>query len=180
MAFNNEMIDPAQGIAADEDSSEALVRRAAALINPASGLANDYLNVFNEIVMLIELRPSMPAISEDIAAWHPIHYRDYFLASTLPGRHVALRAWSDLEPGFRSRFETHVTSLDALVQAAIRTILEFGATNEPESDMLERYCEDAGLMLRSHIELLTDFVNLGSAARVKDPQAIADELFNAA
>jgi hypothetical protein len=28
--------------------------RASALVNPASRLANDYLNLFNEIVMLIE------------------------------------------------------------------------------------------------------------------------------
>ena len=36
------------------------VRRAEALVNPASGLANDYLNLFNEIVMLVEQLPTMP------------------------------------------------------------------------------------------------------------------------
>jgi len=34
-----------------------LQSRAEAIVNPASGLANDYLNLFNEIVMLIEQLP---------------------------------------------------------------------------------------------------------------------------
>src|ERR1700759_5053507 len=37
-------------------------KRAEALVNPASGLANDYLNLFNEIVMLIEQLPTMPEL----------------------------------------------------------------------------------------------------------------------
>ena len=35
-------------------SGGSRTRRAEALVNPASGLANDYLNLFNEIVMLLE------------------------------------------------------------------------------------------------------------------------------
>ncbi len=38
------------------------------LVNPASGIANDYLNLFNEIVMLIEQLPTMPELFDDIKA----------------------------------------------------------------------------------------------------------------
>ncbi len=42
---------------AAEGPLEDIQRRAEAIVNPASGLANDYLNLFNEIVMLIEQLP---------------------------------------------------------------------------------------------------------------------------
>ena len=56
------------------------------LVNPASGIANDYLNLFNEIVMLIEQLPTMPELIDDIKARKPTTYEDYFVNSSLPGR----------------------------------------------------------------------------------------------
>lgn len=38
---------------------DTLEERAAALVNPASGIANDYLNHFNEILLLIENLPTL-------------------------------------------------------------------------------------------------------------------------
>src|ERR1700686_5113082 len=64
-----------------------LESRAAALVNPASGLANDYLNLFNEIVMVIEQLPEMPELIDDLLAWRPTTYIEYFTRSVLPGRH---------------------------------------------------------------------------------------------
>ena len=37
----------------------------AANINPRTGLATDYLNHFNEAVMLLEMVPDMPECAED-------------------------------------------------------------------------------------------------------------------
>ena len=65
--------------------ADSLESRAMALVNPASGLANDFLNVYNEILMLIELLPTMPELADDIAAWRPASYRAYFMQSPLPG-----------------------------------------------------------------------------------------------
>ena len=63
------------------------------LVNPASGIANDYLNLFNEIVMLIEQLPTMPELIDDIKAWKPTSYEDYFIHSPLPGRESAIEAY---------------------------------------------------------------------------------------
>jgi hypothetical protein len=46
----------------------------------------------NEIVMLIEQLPSMPELIDDIFAWRPTSYQDYFTRSVLPGRGSALEA----------------------------------------------------------------------------------------
>ena len=77
-----------QELGAEPDG--ALEARAAALVNPASGLANDFLNVYNEILMLIEMLPAMPELADDIFGWRPCSYRSYFMQCNLPGRAEAL------------------------------------------------------------------------------------------
>ena len=91
--------------------ADSLESRAMALVNPASGLANDFLNVYNEILMLIELLPTMPELADDIAAWRPASYRAYFMQSPLPGSDQALAVYAGLDPGFRALFEANVEKL---------------------------------------------------------------------
>ncbi len=90
---------------AAEGSLEDIQRRAEAIVNPASGLANDYLNLFNEIVMLIEQLPAMPELIDDILKWRPVSYQSYFSNSILPGRVSALEAYEKLDLSFRKDFE---------------------------------------------------------------------------
>ncbi len=47
----------------DAAARAALLR--AANINPRTGLATDYLNHFNEAIMLLEMVPDMPECAED-------------------------------------------------------------------------------------------------------------------
>ena len=62
----------------DEDTRAALLR--AANINPRTGLATDYLNHFNEAVMLLEMVPDIPECAEDFLAWTPLTYPEHFLS----------------------------------------------------------------------------------------------------
>ena len=55
----------------------------AANINPKTGLATDYLNHFNEAIMLLEMIPSMPECTGDFLAWEPLSYAEHFIASQL-------------------------------------------------------------------------------------------------
>src|SRR3546814_4894183 len=47
-------------------------------INQNTLLATDYLNHFNEIIMLLELLPSMPECYADAAEWRPKSYAAHF------------------------------------------------------------------------------------------------------
>jgi hypothetical protein len=47
-------------------------------INPITGLATDYLNHFNEAIMMLELAPEMPDCMEDLSAWRPLSYCEHF------------------------------------------------------------------------------------------------------
>ena len=61
-------------------------RLADANINPATGLATDYLNHFNEAIMLLEMLSSCPECRDDFLGWRPMSYREHFAASRFKGR----------------------------------------------------------------------------------------------
>ena len=57
----------------------------AANINPRTGLATDYLNHFNEAIMLLEMIPDMPECAEEFLRWQPLSYREHFTAFPFQG-----------------------------------------------------------------------------------------------
>jgi hypothetical protein len=56
------------------DEAARAARLRAANINPRTGLATDYLNHFNEAIMLLEMIPDMPECAEDFLLWYPLSY----------------------------------------------------------------------------------------------------------
>ena len=72
------------------DDAPAAGRRA------ADGLSNDYLNHFNEVLMLVEIAADAPEIVEDLKDWRPISYPDYFACSQLRRAPQARAAYDSL------------------------------------------------------------------------------------
>lgn len=135
---------------------------ASSLVNPASGIANDYLNLFNEIVMLIEQLPTMPELIEDIKAWRPTTYHEYFANSALPGRQSALDAYNKLDRKFRREFETVVAELDQQATGIVATIrLSMRADKSSDPFALEVICERGGSALRETLDRAVAIVNEG-------------------
>ncbi len=151
--------------------------RAEAIVNPASGLANDYLNLFNEIVMMIEQLPTMPELIDDILRWRPVGYQEYFANSILPGRASALDAYSALDASFRRDFEGVVADLDhravgALVAIRRQHKMHGGCT----STAMQEICTRAGDALREVLLKATDLVNHGTHVPRESQQERADRL----
>ncbi len=80
----------------------------AANINPRTGLATDYLNHFNEAVMLLEMIPDMPECAEDFLAWKPLSYAEHFTATNFKARDLVIEAYETADPSIRERFD-HIT-----------------------------------------------------------------------
>src|ERR1700704_6203212 len=97
----------------------------AANINPRTGLATDYLNHFNEAIMLLEMIPDMPECAEDFLGWNPLSYREHFTASNFKARDLAIEAYNSAEPGIRAEFDnitSSMTSILTAVGAAMREV----------------------------------------------------------
>src|SRR3982074_3445443 len=69
----------------------------AANINPRTGLATDYLNHFNEAIMLLEMIPDIPECSEDFLAWYPLSYAEHFTLSNFRARDLAIEAYESAD-----------------------------------------------------------------------------------
>jgi hypothetical protein len=154
-------------------------KKATELVNPASGLANDYLNLFNEIVMLIEQLPTMPELMDDMLRWHPLSYQDYFANSVLPGRVSALDAYASLDARFREEFEGVVAELDRKAVGTVAAIRRHHKTfGESQPYALAGICERAGETMREVLRRATNLVNYGVKSPRREPQSIADRLID--
>jgi hypothetical protein len=113
---------PAKGGGIDEARAAQL---RAANINPRTGLATDYLNHFNEAIMLLEMIPDMPECSEDFLGWRPLSYREHFTASNFKARELAIEAYDCADDNIRAEFDnitSAMTSILTAVSAAMRDV----------------------------------------------------------
>jgi hypothetical protein len=90
-------------------------RLAAANINPMTGLATDYLNHFNEAIMLLEMVPEMPDCIEDLNAWQPLSYTEHFEASRFKDRELAIEAYHLADPRLRDRLDDLANVMNAVL-----------------------------------------------------------------
>src|SRR3954466_14430805 len=86
-----------------EEARAAALR--AANINPRTGLATDYLNHFNEAIMLLEMIPDLPERAEDFLLWCPLTYAGLSTASNFRARHLAIEAYAQAPPAVRGEFD---------------------------------------------------------------------------
>ena len=85
-------------------------------------LATDYLNHFNEIVMLLEMVPDMPEILEDAKAWQPKSYKDHFRDSTIADKDLAMEAYDHVPAIYREPFEQTVQQLNTMIASSIERL----------------------------------------------------------
>ena len=114
-------VQQASGTAVNNASRAAELR--AANINPRTGLATDYLNHFNEAVMLLEMIPDMPECAEDFLAWQPLSYAEHFTASNFKARDLAIEAYNATDVRIRTEFDNITSAITAIliaVSAAMR------------------------------------------------------------
>jgi hypothetical protein len=89
----------------------------AANINPRTGLATDYLNHFNEAIMLLEMIPDMPECADDFLSWQPLTYQQHFMASNFVARDLAIAAYELADPDIRTRFDSVAADMTAILTA---------------------------------------------------------------
>ena len=89
----------------------------AANINPRTGLATDYLNHFNEAIMLLEMIPDMPECAEEFLGWQPLSYREHFTASNFKARELAIEAYDSADPDIRTEFDNITGAMTSILTA---------------------------------------------------------------
>ena len=99
------------------DDNARVAELRAANINPRTGLATDYLNHFNEAIMLLEMIPDMPDCAKDFLAWRPLSYAEHFTASNFKARDLAIAAYRSADARIRAEFDGITRAMTAILSA---------------------------------------------------------------
>jgi hypothetical protein len=156
-----------------------LFARAASLVNPKSGIANDYLNIFYELLLLVENLPIIPEMIDDVVNWQPVSYRDYFQRSRLPGSSAALAIHQQLSPDLRNAFDGLIGNINSVALAGIDKIQTHRKPNGeiyPE-DIID-LCERLSAELKDCLAPTTNLVNNGLLPEDETVQDMVDRLLD--
>lgn len=101
-------------------------------INDDIFLATDYLNHFNEIVMLLEMIPDMLDILDDARAWQPKSYAQHFADSRLSDSARTIEAYENAPVEFREPFDDTIDRMNKVVIKNIENIEAAVHSTRPE------------------------------------------------
>jgi hypothetical protein len=157
---------------------EEHLKQASHLVNPNSGIANDFLNQYNEILLLVENLPILlPEMIDDLLAWKPRSYEEYFRTSPLVGGEIAIKIYQALKASFRDIFEAQIEKINGLANRGIVVIAhQQHGSEEMRPEDVEAFCEEISTQLRAEIEKAADLVNHGLALPPETSQQMADRL----
>lgn len=153
----------------DKSDADASGEAALSIVNPTTGLANDYLNVFNEILLLLEFLPTMPEMTDDALAWQPLSYCEYFQASSIPGARHAVQAYDKVDPAIRDKFEAILARLTEIaLDAQRRLAVESARPDYPDS--IVQSCAETADAMRAGLTYVSRLINEGIAPRERAPR----------
>lgn len=144
-----------------DDGFEAMKAKAAGSnLDPETLLATDYLNHFNEIVMLLEMVPDMPEIMEEVKMWAPKSYCDHFRDSTIADKDIAVEAFDFVPSRFKTPFDQTVSQLDNTVAIAVEKLDVYIASDQ--GDLLREQAKAFSQMIQRLLDTASGIIHGGT------------------
>jgi hypothetical protein len=144
----------------------------AANVNPATGLATDYLNLFNEAIMLFEMGLDMPDMAEELADWQRRGYVEHFEQSGFEMKDVVISAYHHAPVDIRCDFDDVCERALSVFDSSINILMSSNLSDEAaHADLSERLRDMKALVVEmdSHIH--------GRTPAQKSLQSEVDALF---
>jgi len=117
-------------------------------------LATDYLNHFNEIIMMLELVADMPEMLDDAKAWKPLSYVDHFRYSQFAERDLAVEVYELIPDTRRRAFEDAVGKTHARIRIALDELTD--ATANGDAGRVRTQCS----LIAADLHRLVDQVSI--------------------
>jgi hypothetical protein len=143
---------------------------AEANINRLTGLSTDYLNHFNEAIMLLEMLKMAPECRDDFLAWQPMSYSQHFAASSFKHRELAILAYETANPAIRRELDTLADTMTEVLMAIREALL-----SDPPSDASDMLADRAVAWLKPLVARAGAVIN-GADIAGDPPQAMVDAL----
>ena len=101
-------------------------------INTETLLSTDYLNHFNELIMMLEMVPDMPEMFEEARAWEPKTYQDHFHDSAFTHKDLAIMAYDHAPPEYREPLDQTIVQLNDRIKDGLQKIGVLIEHGEPD------------------------------------------------
>lgn len=138
-------------------SDDLAARLAGTNISAQTFLATDYLNHFNEVVMLMGMLADMPEMFEDIQAWAPKTYAEHFRDSTFSDRDLAIEAYGAAPARYRQPFDATIAQLNDAIGRAV--VLLRPAIEANETERIAVVAGNATLVLQKLIDVASGIIH---------------------
>ncbi len=126
----------------------------AANIHPTTGLATDYLNHYNEIIMLLELVPDMPEMVHETLHWEPLDYVEHYANSNYRAKDLVVQAYHCSPAKVRKHLHDLIDTMDAILVSTIDSLKK-----DPEGPMAANIARHAGERVKSLAAETAGFMN---------------------
>lgn len=168
-----------------DDLHERIVGKS---ISPTTYLATDYLNHFNEVIMLLDMIVDMPDLIDELREWRPKTYTTHFAESGLSDQDLIIEAYHGASDEDRDTLLAITTEMEHIIGDTIKAAIKDNiAIDEISLTML---CSSTTEKLRERINLASGVINSGAASvaahhdvslthtSINDTQATVDILFD--
>lgn len=157
----------------DKDLAEIRARVRDTTINETTLLSTDYLNHFNELVMMLELAADMPEMLEEVADWHPKTYEEHFRDSSFQHKDLAIEAYGEAPAEYRLPMRVTIREINQAIEDGLPKLIQLSETAaEPERFSVE--CNALTRTLRGLLEhagaIINGAVREEAIAADKDPE----------
>ena len=150
-------------------------RLRAANLHPETGFATDYLNRFNEAIMLLELIQDDPSCAEELASWEPADYVEHFTRSSFKAKDLAIEAYRRAPRLLRNRLDALSAMMTDLI-LSVRAALAVGLSAEDARTVVV----ETLTLLKEHLSEASAVIHgkpLQEAATARETQDGVDALF---
>lgn len=145
----------------------------AANVNPDTGLATDYLNLFNEAIMLFEMGLDMPDMAEELTDWERRGYVEHFEKSGFEQKDVVIGAYLSSPEEVRLPFDAACDKALDEFESGIQILLSSNTGNSVAREDLEARLDS----MKTHVIEMDAHIH-GRAERIEDDlQNAVDALF---
>lgn len=127
-------------------------------VNSATLLTTDYLNHFNEIIMLLELVPSAPTqFASELAEWQHESYEEHFTHSGFRDKELAIIGYRNAPEEVRHAFDSSVADLETEMVMLLQKVQE--KIDAGDTEGLTILCNEAVPRLQDFIQITAGIVN---------------------
>lgn len=157
-------------------------------VNPTTLLTTDYLNHFNEIIMLLEILPSAPSqFANEVAEWEHESYEEHFEHSGFRDKELAIAGYRHAPEEVRRAFDSSVADMEQEMVMLLQQVQK--KIDGGDTEGLTQLCMEATPRLQDLIQITAGIVNgsesgesgsadgKDAAAKQQDTQSAVDALF---